>query len=368
MHVPDRLKAAADVGLGGVFAGAVAFQAWEVAGSWGHGYWLSGALVGAVVCVLALVRHRNPLWTAAAGLTVAGLAVPIAHLLGLPAEPGPAASLGLAVLTGSAVRTLPVRAAGAVAAAGPAVVAGSFVAGNGSGVPVLAGVAWLGGMASGLGRRLLTARRRAAAERLRRAERLELARELHDVVAHHVTSIVLQAQAGRLVTRKHPDRAPASFADIETAGSEALAATRRLVGLLRDTTPVPDGRVRLSELIEGFESHGRRARLRLDADPSSWPPEVSGTVYRVVRESLTNVLRHAGNSRLVTIGVTQERDTVTVVVEDDAPQTAAHQAGYGLNGMRERLDALGGSLSAGPRPEYGWSIRATIPMGRRGRR
>ncbi|MEV7908174.1 metal transporter, partial [Streptomyces anulatus] len=111
MRVPDRLRAVADAGLGVVLAAAVAFQAYRIAGSWGDGYWLFGAAVGASVCALALIRRRDPFRTAVAGLTVAAFAVLATRLVHLPAEPGPAALLGLAVLVGSAVRTLPVRAA-----------------------------------------------------------------------------------------------------------------------------------------------------------------------------------------------------------------------------------------------------------------
>ncbi|MEV8633144.1 sensor histidine kinase [Streptosporangium sp. NPDC051023] len=368
MRVPDRFKAVADVGLGVVFAAAVAFQAYRIADSWGGGYWLFGAAAGASVCALALVRRRSPLWTAVAGLTVAAFAVLATRLVHLPAEPGPAALLGLAVLVGSAVRTLPVRTACGVAAAGVAVAAGGLLANPGSAVPVLGGLAWLAALAIGLTSRLFAARRHTVAERVRRAERLELARELHDVVAHHITSIVLQAQAAQLVTRRHPERTAGSLADIETAGSEALTATRRVVGLLRDTAPVSAGHERLGELVENFESRGGRARLRLDAEPSGWPPEVSSTVYRVVRESLTNVSRHARHARTVTVDITQDERAVTVEVEDDAPQAPArryHRAGYGLIGMRERLEALGGTLTAGPRPGSGWSVRATVPTGER---
>ncbi|MEU8378747.1 histidine kinase [Streptosporangium sp. NPDC048865] len=389
MRVPDRSEAAARAGLGVVFAVAVAFQAYQVAGSWGAGHWPFGAAVAASVCALALARGRDPLWTAVAGLVVAALAVLVTRLVHLPAEPSPAASLGLAVLAGSAVRALPVRTACAVAAAGAAVVAGGLLAAPGSAVPVLSGLLWLAALASGAGLRLLAARRRAVAERIRRAERLELARELHDVVAHHVTSIVLQAQAAQLVTARHPERTAGSLAGIEAAGAEALAATRHVVGLLRDTGTFTDtetdtgtdagtdaavaaeGRERLGELVEGFEIGGRRARLRLDAEPSGWPPQVSGTVYRVVREALTNVSRHAPHAREVTVGVTQHERTVTVEVEDDAPHPPARRhrltgsglTGYGLVGMRERVEALGGTLTTGPRPGSGWSVRATIPTG-----
>lgn len=364
MGSPDRLKAATDVGLGIVITSAAAFQAYAVADTWGDGYWPFGAIVGASVCVLALVRRRARLRTAVAGLTVAALAILVTRLVHLPAEPGPATSLGLAVLIGSAVRNLPARTACAVAAGGAALMAAAFLATPRSAVPVLGSLAWLAALVTGLAFRLLAARRHAAAERVRSAERLELARELHDVVAHHITSIVLQAQAAQLVTAKHPDKAAGSLADIETAGSEALTATRRVVGLLRDTAPGTPGHERLTELIEGFEGQGRRARLRLAAEPDGWAPEVSGTVYRVVRESLTNVARHARHARAVTVDITQDEEAVTVVVEDDAPQGAARRhrhAGYGLIGMRERLEALGGTLTAGPRPGSGWTVRATVP-------
>ncbi|MEV0751535.1 histidine kinase dimerization/phosphoacceptor domain-containing protein [Streptosporangium sp. NPDC050280] len=252
MRVPDLSKTAADAGLGVVFAVAVAFQAYQVADSWGVEHSPFGAVVAASVCALALMRRRDPLWTAVAGLAVAALAVLATRLVHLPAEPSPAASLGLAVLVGSAVRTLPVRAACAVGAGGLAVVASGLLANPGSAVPVLSGLLWLVAVAAGTGLRSLAARRRTVAGRIRRAERLELARELHDVVAHHVTSIVLQAQAAQLVTARHPEKATGSLADIETAGSEALAATRRAVGLLRDAalTDAPaaaEGRERLGE-------------------------------------------------------------------------------------------------------------------------
>ncbi|MFI6904696.1 sensor histidine kinase [Nonomuraea sp. NPDC050394] len=363
MRVREQLKAA---GLGAGFAAAVAFQAYQVAASWGPGHGLFGAAVAVVVCVLALVRGLSPLWTAVAGLTVAALAVLATRLVPLPAEPSPATSLALAVLVGTAVRTLPVRVAGGVAAAGLAVVAGGFLADPGSAVPQLSALAWLAAVLLGLAPRLLAARRHAAAERVRQAERLELARELHDVVAHHITSIVLQAQAAQLVTARHPDRTPGSLAGIESAGTAALAATRRVVGLLREAAPAGEDHEQLGELIEGFGSRDRRAYLRMDAEPSGWPPEVSGTVYRIVRESLTNVARHAPHARAVTVGISEDDRAVTVAVEDDAPRTSGRRhrrPGYGLIGMRERLEAVGGTLAAGPRPGSGWSVRAVIPTG-----
>ncbi|MFI6291400.1 sensor histidine kinase [Nonomuraea sp. NPDC050790] len=363
MRVLDRLRAA---GLGLALAAAVAFQAYQVGASWGGLHAVPGAAIAAVVGGLALLRGLSPLRTALAGLSVAALAVLATWFLPLPAEPSPATSLGLAVLVATAVRTLPARTAAAVAAAGLAVVAGGFLAAPASAVPPLSALAWLAAVPLGLVPRLLDARRHAAAERVRQAVRLELARELHDVVAHHVTGIVLQAQAAQLVTARHPDRTADSLAGIESAGSAALAATRRVVGLLRDTGPVAEGHERLEELVEGFD--GRRARLRMEAEPSGWPPEVSATVYRIVREALTNVARHAPRASTVTVTVTEDGDAVTVEVADDAPRAGVRgrrRPGYGLVGMRERLEALGGTLAAGPRPGSGWSVHAVIPTGAR---
>ncbi|MEU8145657.1 sensor histidine kinase [Nonomuraea sp. NPDC048901] len=368
---------AVDAGLGVGFAAALAFQAYRLADSWGGAYWQFGCVAAAVVCGLALVRRRGRLWAAIAGLAVAAVALVVARLAGLPSEPGPAMALGLSVLVGSAVRVLPAWRAGAVAAGGGAVVAGgllaAFVFSTGSVVAVLNGAAWLAALVAGLGPRLLAARRRAMAERVRRNERLELARELHDVVAHHITSIVLQAQAGQLLARKQPHTAEGSLADIEAAGSDALAATRRVVGLLRDATENSNDNDKthsaeqLGELVKRFDGHGLVVRLSLPDGESGCPPEVARTLYRVVQESLTNISRHAPNARHVTVTVTvaRDQDAVRVQVVDDAPPGVTpypHRGGYGLIGMRERVEALGGTLSVGPRRGAGWSVLATLPI------
>ncbi|WP_433255945.1 sensor histidine kinase [Streptosporangium sp. CA-135522] len=377
----ERTGVMADVGLGAVFAATLAFWAFLIARSWGGDYWRFGCAAGAVVCVIALARRRDRTWAAVAGLAVAVAAVLVARLAHLPSEPGPAMALGLSVLVGSAVRALPAPSACAVAAGGCAVVAGSLLTAHASssGVPsvtALNGTGWLAGLAIGLCLRLLSARRRSVAEKVRRDERLQLARELHDVVAHHITGIVLQTQATRLLARKRPETVDGSLADIEAAGSDALAAMRRVVGLLRDAddaAPVAPGPERLSDLVERFGGHGPAVCLRLPdgEDESVWPPEVAGTVYRVVQESLTNISRHARHARSVTVSVARDREAVVVEVVDDAspaPARRHHRGGYGLVGMRERLEALGGTLCAGPRPEAGWSVLATLPLPARTRR
>ncbi|NJP91912.1 sensor histidine kinase [Nonomuraea sp. FMUSA5-5] len=344
----------------------LAFWAHQVADSWGGGYWIFGCAAGAVVCALALVRRRARLPAAVAGLAVAAVAILVARLHDLPAEPGPGTALGLSVLVGSAFRTLPLPQAAGVGAGGLAVALASQLSGSPhASVLVLNVGAWLAALTGGLGPRLLAHRRAAAEERVRQSERLELARELHDVVAHHVTCVVLQAQAARLVARKDPDRVAGSLADIEAAGSDALAATRRVVGLLRERGRAAFGPAeRLGELVARFS--GPAVTLRLPDGEPAWPSEVAGTVYRVVQESLTNVSRHAPEAEAVVVSVTQEEQELVVEVTDDAPPP--HRArgrlggGYGLVGMRERVEALGGRLAAGPRPEGGWTVHATLPL------
>lgn len=324
----------------------------------------------------ALLRRRNRFALALAALVVAVVAIVVARLAGLPEEPAPATALASAVLVASAVRRLPVRKAAAVASGGLVVVVASWLGAvpfalAPSQVATVCGASWLTAVAAGLGGRLVVEHREAAVERVRRDERLAVARELHDVVAHHITGIVVQAQAAQILARNEsddPGRLAGTLADIETAGSDALASLRRVVGLLRDaedTSPVTPGPEALGTLVNRFENRGGPAvQLRLPDDGAGWPPEVTTTVYRVVQEALTNITRHAPHARLVTVGVSATPEAVTVDVSDDAPPSSALHAGggYGLIGMRERVEALGGTLWAGPRPGAGWSVLATLPL------
>jgi signal transduction histidine kinase len=363
----------ADVGLAALFALALAFHAVAIASTWGSGYWVFGAATGAAVCVTALLRRLGLVVAAATGMSLAAASALTAGAFDLPAEPGPAMALALAVLTGSAVRELPARQACAVAVGGLAVIGVSLLTelGSTSGMPVvtLNVLTWSAGASAGLVPRLLESRRHRIFERVRQDERLALARELHDVVAHHITGIVVQAQAGQLDAPDSPGdgRVHDAFAAMETEGSEALAAMRRVVGLLRDTdgaAPTAPGPEPLTRLVERFEERGGSAvGLRLSEDERTWPPEVTGTVYRVVQESLTNIARHAPLAATVTVDVARDGEDITVAVTDDSPTPPRRrQGGYGLLGMRERVEALGGTLSAGPRQEGGWSVVAVLPL------
>ncbi|YCK42044.1 sensor histidine kinase [Actinomadura sp. ATCC 39365] len=363
---PGGRRAAAVTAQAALAVAAVAvlvFWAGLIAGSWGGGYWVFDCAAGAAVCALALARRLAPMWTAVGGLAVAAVAVLVAAWAGLPNEPGPAMALGLSVLVGSAVRTLPAWPACAVAAGGLAVAAASVPGAHSGAVVGLNLAGWLAALGVGGGLRLLAASSLSAAERVRHDERRRLARELHDVAAHHLTGIVLQAQAARLLARRGSGPLEESLEDIEDAGAGALAALRRVVGLLReaaDDVPGPPGR--LTDLVGGFD--GPPVTLRAPGEAESWPPEVTSTVYRIVQESLTNVARHAARARAVTVEITGRDGAVVVEVADDAPPAppSRSRGGYGLIGMRERVEALDGTLRAGPRPEGGWSVHATLPL------
>jgi signal transduction histidine kinase len=211
-------------------------------------------------------------------------------------------------------------------------------------------------------------------EALRRVteERIRIARELHDVVAHHIAGILLQTQAARITARRQqdPDALDATLEEIEAAGGEALAAMRRVVGLLRDTddgVTTGTGTEQLTALVKRFDGHGPAVTLVLpEPQDASWPPEVASTVYRVVQESLTNIARHAVHARSACVEIARDAHGVTIEVTDDAQPgspRSRHRGGFGLVGMRERVEALGGTLKAGPRPAgAGWTVTATLPV------
>ncbi len=369
----DRLPGiAATAGLAVVLLTAIGIEAVAIAQTWGARHWLAGGAAAVVVCALALVRRRQRVCAAAAGFGVAALAIVAARVFHLPTEPGPAMALALAVLVGSAVRALPPAPAGVLAAGGLAVVGGAYLAARpfpgASGVVAMNAVAWLGAVAGGLALRLLDSRAAATAATVRQDERLELARELHDVVAHHITGMLIQAQAAQVVARRNPGQVTESLTGIEAAGAEALRAMRRVVGLLRDcedAQPASAGPEQLGVLVERFTRQGPPVRLQVPDESAVWPPEVTSTVYRIVREALTNVARHAPHARGVTVTVGQDPAGVTVEVTDDAPPgpaRASHRGGHGLIGMRERVEALGGTLHAGSRAGAGWSVLATLPL------
>ena len=341
-----------------------------------HAAWSFELAVSAVICALALFRSRNRVWAATAGLAVCGAACAACDIGRFPSQPGLAATLGLLVLGAAGVRVAATLPAALVATAGTVVLVAGRVTLRGEYIVALSflGVlAWGGALAIGAWMRLLDIRRHLVIDTARRGERLELARELHDVVAHHVAGIVVQAQAARIAAAKRPETLDPTLAGIESAGNDALAAMRRVVSLLRDPDDAgggTSGPEQLSDLVSRFAGRGPAVQLRLpDPGRPPWPPEVTTTVYRIVQEALTNVILHAPDAASVSVSVEEDPSGVTVEVTDDAPCRAAASGpwsapgvGHGLNGMRERAEALGGTLRAGPGPDGSWTVAAKLPL------
>ncbi|HEX2133205.1 MAG TPA: histidine kinase [Actinophytocola sp.] len=215
---------------------------------------------------------------------------------------------------------------------------------------------------------------RAAVTSAQQGERMALARELHDVVAHHVTGIVVQAQAALLVSEKNPGVAVTALEKIEYSGTEALTAMRTLVGSLRDGTaatadPAATGQATtdltadLTALVDNYA--GPPVALDLDL-PDELPHEVGRSVLRLVQESLTNVGKHAPDATEVRVRVARVDGHLHIRVVDDGAQRPVNPAGgsggYGLVGMRERVELLGGRFEAGPSGYVGWSVEAWLPL------
>ncbi|WBQ06214.1 sensor histidine kinase [Kribbella sp. CA-293567] len=201
------------------------------------------------------------------------------------------------------------------------------------------------------------------AERAAADERRRIAREMHDVVAHSLAVMVSQAEAGRLVVPGSPERAPEILTTIADAGREALTEMRGLLGVLRDdevpTEPQP-GLADLPALIERVRAAGVEVEFSAD-EPLQVPPAVGLTVYRVVQESLTNVTRHAGRRATARVTVGRAADGIGVLVTNTGTVPTAARPGRGLTGMRERVEAVGGTLEAGPAGE-GWRVSVKVPL------
>jgi signal transduction histidine kinase len=191
-----------------------------------------------------------------------------------------------------------------------------------------------------------------------RRERARIARELHDIVAHHLAVIVVQAGAGRMAGSGGDTPPGQRLAGIRQSGDQALAEMSRLVDLIHaDGGPARNGTDRLSALV----NDARAAGLKVDVVGDAPLPDAA---LRVVQEGLTNAMKHAPGAR-VEVRLRQRDDSVEIEVRDHGggqPSALARTgAGLGLDGMRERVESLGGSLEAGPCPEGGWRVRAQLP-------
>lgn len=203
--------------------------------------------------------------------------------------------------------------------------------------------------------------REATHRQLRAEDRTRIAREVHDSVGHHLSSIRLRA-VGALADRSTPADEP--LRSIADTSAVAIGEIRRLLDLLRDDEPAPPATIaEIRALARDVSGRDRTVTVRVDR---SAPDTVPHDAFRVVQESVTNVIRHS-EARTASVGLTREGDTLVVTVEDDGtarPGTPI-TAGFGLPGMAQRVHRGGGSFLAGPRSPHGWSVRATFPLARR---
>ncbi len=223
-------------------------------------------------------------------------------------------------------------------------------------------------------RALATQRERAEAERAKRAvleERTRIARELHDVVAHHMSLIAVRAETAPYRLHDLPDSARAEFGSLSAAAREALADMRRLLGVLRQDQLValaPQPQLRdLPVLVEAARQAGVSVELSVPDALDRVPAGVGVCAYRIVQESLSNASQHSPGAA-VTVSVGQDFDAVVLQVANgpglpDGLAPTERGTGGGLTGMRERVSLLGGSLSAGPVPGGGFLVRAVLPLG-----
>ena len=209
----------------------------------------------------------------------------------------------------------------------------------------------------------------ATAERAAAEERRRIAREMHDVVAHSLAVVVAQAEGGRMLAGRQPERAAEVLDGIAVQGREALAQMRGLLGVLRDdgapsgAEPPQPTLEDLPALVAQVRRTGRTVELAVFGDPRPVSAVLGLTAYRAVQESLTNVVKHAGPGASARVEVDWTDGLVVTVVDDgrgDAAQVAS-PGGRGLDGMRERVSAVGGQLEAGPAPGGGWRTCARMP-------
>jgi signal transduction histidine kinase len=212
-----------------------------------------------------------------------------------------------------------------------------------------------------LGREREATARAAVAE-----ERARIARELHDVVAHGVSVMVVQAEAARRLVRRRPEQAEEALRTVSSTGAEALTELQHLLGVIGGDERQPElepapGLRDLDALVARMRAAGVLVELRVDGPAPSLSRGLDLTAYRIVQEALTNVLKHAGVAR-ATVHLSYGDDRVAIEVADNGRGARPNGSGRGLVGMRERVTAYGGELEAGPRSGGGYAVRVALPL------
>ena len=356
-RVPLHLGVPVGVGIALVCAASagVAFRRWRPLTA------LAVALAAQAVTVF-LGFTVDPMLAVAAVLYMIGLVKPARTAVG---------ALGAVLFTLSVLALL---TPAYVSGSGPGVTRVEANFGHAAGTAIVLLAAWAAGRAVRAGRAYADglreqAERRAEAkvDQARRAvaeERLRIARELHDVVAHSMSVVAVQAGVGRYVIDSNPAEAARALDAIETTSRATLREMRQLLGMLRDGTP---GEMLSAPGLADIADLAERAGLRVDVAVRGMPRELPAGVdlaaFRIVQEALTNVVKHAGtgHGRVV---VTYSDEAVAIEVTDDGAGAAGSgDEGHGLIGMRERVALYGGEFSAGPLPGRGYRVSASLPIG-----
>ncbi|WP_068896805.1 sensor histidine kinase [Planomonospora sphaerica] len=374
---PAGLRGVPPAAVDAVITGAVA-----AATLWAGLRWAQGgpwaAVLGLCASVPLLWRRRAPVGTGAVvGAATTGLA--LAHAM----PPLPYGALVSAYTV--AALSPPRRRLAGVAGGGVLLALSLAVPGESPDAFGYVGMAFAVAYALGAGERARRAEIETLAERTRRLEeeraaaaareRTRIARDMHDVLTHSVGIMVVQADAGFLVTRTDPDRAQAAFDAIAETGREAIVQLRRVLGALRSggggpgggaaPVPPPPGLGSLDRLAGRFGRAGLEVTVESRGEAGPVPADVGIAAYRIVQESLTNTLRHAGASTARVRLRWSSAELRIEVTDDGSGGFPAAVAGHGLIGMRERAEACGGTLRAGPgRGEGGgFAVTATLPLG-----
>jgi signal transduction histidine kinase len=207
-------------------------------------------------------------------------------------------------------------------------------------------------------------------DQARLLERERLARDLHDTVAHHVSAMAIRAQAGLATAAATPDAAVDALRLIETEAVSTLAEMRAIVRALRRTQPadqadrVPNPGIGDVKQLAGPSREGPSVDVEISGDVDDLPPAIGTAIYRLAQESVTNAFRHARDATRVEVRVTTDDTSVRLRVTDDGDvghARATASSGYGIPGMIERADLLGGTCEAGPNPGRGWTVTAVLP-------
>ncbi len=218
----------------------------------------------------------------------------------------------------------------------------------------------------GLAVRYWSSSRAREIDQVKLREREQLARELHDTVAHHVSAMVIQAQAGRVLAEARPESAVAALQTIESEGTLALAEMRDMVGALRDgqgAELAPQLGIADVESLAGSLRGTVRIGVAVSGDVDGLRPAVGSAIFRIAQESITNAVRHARHASSVEVRIVGKDDEVELTVSDDGEPSVGGRSsfGYGIIGMKERAALLGGTLEAGPDPKGGWVVHAVLP-------